>query len=542
MSSKRSRWVTKLILSAATAIITLFTTFTSYLAAPAAASGIAFQDISHSYAYQSIISLYAKGILTGTQPGYFSPKKAVTRAEWVTALDRTLGLEPVQAVVSSYRDVPKQAWYYGWIEAASQLDIVQGGSSATFHPNSPITRQEAALMIARLIRSSDGSGDATSSFTDRDEIADWALEGVTTVNLYGFMKGENNYFRPASSLTREETAALLERLLTYSTQHARQAASTASSIRLGWQYDQTDQQFENTVLQSNINTLSPRWFFLNETGIISDYTSSSLLTWSKQHQKKIWAMVGNRSNLTLTHQILSSEVLRAKTITQLANAVSVHDLDGLVIDFENVDGQDQAYLTLFIQQLKTALKSQNAVLALCVSPDYGTDWTAAFDYEQLGVAADYLILMGYDEHWGGSSIPGSVSSLPWLRESVRRFVQTTDPAKAILALPLFTRNWTLNASGQSVASSDISLDQQNQLVSRSSSKPIWHEDIQQYTVSYKDTQLHKLWLEEGRSFTRKYRLGQDEGFAGFAYWYTGGASSDLWSSVKNADRFIQRGL
>lgn len=125
MSSKRSRWLTKLTLSA-TAAITIFTTFTSYLAAPAAASGATFQDIAHSYAYQSIISLHAKGILNGTRPGYFSPKKAVTRAEWVTALDRTLGLEPVQAPVPSYRDVAKKTWYYGWIEAASQLNIVQG--------------------------------------------------------------------------------------------------------------------------------------------------------------------------------------------------------------------------------------------------------------------------------------------------------------------------------------------------------------------------------------------------------------------------------
>ncbi|WP_068503609.1 S-layer homology domain-containing protein [Paenibacillus kribbensis] len=541
MSSKRSRWLIRLTLAATTAI-TIFTTSTSYLAAPATASGVAFQDISHSYAYQSIISLHAKGILTGTQPGYFSPKKAVTRAEWVTALDRTLGLQSVKATVASYRDVSKQAWYYGWIEAASQLDIVQGGTTATFQPNHSVTRQEAALMIARLIHSSGGSGEATSSFTDADEIADWALEAVNTVNRYGFMKGENKYFHPTSSLTREETAAILERLLAYSTQHARPAASSATSIRLGWQYDQTVQQFENTVLQSNINTLSPRWFFLNETGTISDYTNSSLLTWSKQHHKKIWAMVGNRSNLTMTHQILSSEVLRSKTINQLAQAVSVHKLDGLVIDFENVDGQDRANLTLFIQQLKAKLKSLNAVLAICVSPDYGTDWTAAFDYKQLGAAADYMILMGYDEHWGGSSTPGSVSSLPWLRESVRRFEQTTDPSKAILALPLFTRNWTLNASGQSVASSDISLNEQNQLVSRASSKPVWNKDVQQYTVSYKDTQLHKLWLEEGRSFTLKYRLGQDEGFAGFAYWYPGGASSDLWSSIKNADRFLQRGL
>lgn len=541
MNSKRSRWLTRPTLAAAAAVM-IFTTSASYLAAPAAASGAAFKDILHSYAYQSIISLHAKGILTGTQPGYFSPKKAVTRAEWVTVLDRTFGLQPVQAAVASYRDVPKQAWYYGWIEAASQLDIVQGSTPANFHPNSPITRQEAALMIARLIRSSEGSEEAVSSFTDADEIADWALEAVTIVNRYGFMKGENNYFHPASSLTREETAIILERLLTYSTQHARPAASSATSIRLGWQYDQTVQQFENTVLQSNINTLSPRWFFLNKTGSLSDDTDSSLLAWSKQHHKKIWAMVGNRSNMTMTHQILSSQTLRSKTISQLANAVSTHGLNGLVIDFENVDGQDRANLTLFIQQLKAKLKSLNAVLAICVSPDYGTDWTAAFDYKQLGATADYMILMGYDEHWGGSSTPGSVSSLPWLRESVRRLEQTTDPRKAILALPLFTRNWTLNASGQSSASSDISLVEQNQLVSRFSSRPVWNEDIQQYSATYKDTKLHKLWLEEGRSFTRKYRLGQDEGFAGFAYWYPGGASPDLWSSIKNADRFQQRGL
>jgi spore germination protein YaaH len=540
MSLKRSGLLTRFTIAGIVAI-TLLTTSTSWLTVPAAASGVVFQDISDSYAYKSITSLHAKGILAGTQPGYFSPKKAVTRAEWVTTLDRTLGLEPVQAAVSSYRDVSRQAWYYGWIEAASQLDVVQGGTSATFQPNSPVTRQEAALMIARLMRSP-GSGEAVSSFADADQIADWAREAVTTVNRYGFMKGEDDHFRPESSLTREETAALLERLLTYSTQHARKTASAASSIRLGWQYGQTVPQFESSVLQSNINTLSPRWFFLNETGNISDFTDTSLLAWSQKQHKNVWAMLGNRSNLAMTHQILSSNVLRSKTVTQLANAVSKHHLNGIVIDFENVDGQDRSNLTLFVQQLKAKLKSLNAVLAICVSPDYGTDWTAAFDYKQLGATADYVILMGYDEHWGGSSVAGSVSSLPWLRESVRRFLQTTDPDKTILALPLFTRNWTLNSSGQSVASSDISLDEQNQLLSRSSSRPVWNDDIQQYTVSYRDTQLHKLWLEEGRSFTQKYRLGQDNGLAGFAYWYPGGASSDLWSSVKNADRFAQRGL
>lgn len=74
MSPIRSRLLTKLTLLA-TAAMTIITTFASCLTVPATAVGTAFKDISDSYAYQSITSLHAKGILAGTQPGYFSPKR-----------------------------------------------------------------------------------------------------------------------------------------------------------------------------------------------------------------------------------------------------------------------------------------------------------------------------------------------------------------------------------------------------------------------------------------------------------------------------------
>ncbi|MBJ8191911.1 glycoside hydrolase, partial [Bacillus cereus] len=126
---------------------------------------------------------------------------------------------------------------------------------------------------------------------------------------------------------------------------------------------------------------------------------ASLSSWAKQNNKKVWAMLGNHSDPVLTHQILSDEKKRAAVIQKLAGYVKTYGLSGINVDFENVSPEDRLSLTAFISELGTSLRKAGAVLSIDVSPDLGTDWTEAFDYEALGRYADYVVLMGYDEHW-----------------------------------------------------------------------------------------------------------------------------------------------
>ncbi|MGO4548491.1 S-layer homology domain-containing protein [Paenibacillus sp. 2TAB23] len=499
-----------------------------------------FNDISGSYAKQEIIDLYQKKKITGTSETSFSPAASITRAEFITVLDRLLGLEPAASKVMPFSDVAAKAWHYGWIQAAVQLGLADGVSASRFAPDKPVTRQEAALLLARALKKQTGGTGARTSFADDGLIASWAKSSAAAVQSLGLMQGDSNvYFRPLDPITRQETVVMVHRVLQNEKWAAMLAAKPEETIKLGWQYGQTTKQYQSNVLASNVNTLSPRWFFAKASGEITDVSDPSLAAWAKKYNKKIWPMVGNRSDQAATHKLLSSASLRSGLVTKLAGYAAKYELDGLNLDFENVAPQDRAALTAFVTELAKKLKSMNVTLSMDVSPDRGTDWTDAFDFAALGKQADYMVLMGYDEHWGAGSGAGPNASLGFDKEGIAKLIKAVPSSKVILALPFYNRDWDLRKDGSVESTAFITLNEQNAILSKYAIKPKWDEQSGQYTATYlKAGVKHEIWVEDGRSLTAKYKLAAEAGLAGLAYWYIGGESPDIWASMRNADRFL----
>lgn len=508
---------------------------------PASASGGAtpFNDISGSFARQEIIDLYKKNIITGTSAYTFSPTKPISRAEFITILNRLLGLKSVNSLITPFTDVAKSAWYYGGVQAAVQLGLAEGVSSYSFAPGKKVTRQEAAVLIIRALKQSAADHNDTAVFNDASLIAAWAEASVASAQRLGLVKGDDNgRFRPNAPISRQETAVIIHRVLQNKSWAAELNRKARSTIQLGWQYNQTTAQYEQTVLQSNVNTLSPRWYFLAESGAITDTTDYSLVTWAKKHNKAVWAMVGNRSDASLTHRILSNSSMRTTAINNLLAIVKKYSLDGLNIDFENVVPEDRASLTAFIKELSSKLHANGSTLAVNVSPDLGTDWTDAFNYYALGQSADYIILMGYDEHYNGSPEAGSNSSLPYVANGLNILLQEVPNEKVILGLPLYNKDWSVGTQGNIISTDFISLLEQNNRILAHSARPIWDSKLGQYTVKYtKNGIAHYIWVEDGRSLSGKYELAIHESLAGFAYWYVGSEGSDIWASLSNAEKF-----
>lgn len=498
-----------------------------------------FDDISNSFAKDEIINLYNKKIVTGTSETSFSPTKPITRAEFVTVLNRLLGLEPVESPVSPYTDMKQGTWYYGAVQAAVQLELASGTSATTFAPARAVTRQEAAVLMARVLKQTNGTPIADTVFTDGKRIADWASPAVASIYKLGLMKGdETGKFRPTDPITRQETAVLIDRVLQNDSWAAELETKPEEQIVLGWQYGQTRAQYQNSVLKSNVNTLSPRWYFIDQTGAVTDKTDKELVTWAKANNKQIWPMVGNRFDQEATHQVLSNTTARNKLINQLSEIVSKYSLDGLNIDFENVAPKDRESFTLFITLLAEKLHAQGTVLSIDVSPDLGTDWTEAFDYAALGKQADYIVMMGYDEHYGQESGAGPNASLPYVKNAVNKLLKVVPSEKVILAMPLYNRDWTLKQNGTVSSFEYITFTQQNQMINTYSLKPVWNKSLGQYVASYmKQSTKHTIWLEDGRSLTAKYNFAVNKKLAGTAYWYIGGESADIWSSMRNAEKY-----
>ncbi|USB33987.1 S-layer homology domain-containing protein [Paenibacillus sp. YPG26] len=504
----------------------------------ASAENLPFTDLGGAYGTYEIASLYNKGIMKGTSQTLFSPDRPITRAESLTALIRLLKLEPVQGSVAAFADVPASRWYYGTVQAGVNLGITEGTSPAVFAPEQPLTRQEAAVWLVRALKQQNNEVSVAPAFSDRGKMASWAVPSIAKVQQLGLMQGDGGEFRPNDPITRQETAVLMARVLETRDWSSKINGMPAAGIQLGWQYGQTTAQYEQSVLKSNVNTLSPRWLFLEKNGTVGQAVDRSLISWAQEHNRQVWPMVGNRFDADATHYILTDQARSAAAIKLIGDLVRNYSLDGINLDFENVYPSDRAALTSFVRNLAVRLHQEEAVLSVCVSPDLGTDWTEAFDYAALGAAADYMVLMGYDEHWGGGSTAGSVSSLPWLQRGLDRLVAVVPAGKVILALPLYTRDWSLNRNGAAVSSAELTLIQQNRLVAQYGLRPKWNGGIQQYTAEYTSGAVrHRIWMEDGRSLSRKYAMGASRRVAGFAYWYVNSESADVWPALRNANRF-----
>ncbi|MGG4096612.1 S-layer homology domain-containing protein [Paenibacillus lautus] len=518
----------------------LLLSFTSFFglfqaSAAQAPSPTDFHDISASFAKDAIQRLAKKGIVSGDGTGAFLPRNPVTRAEFMAMVARMLKMEPVQNDLPAFRDVSQSAWYYGWVHAGLNLSIVEG-NGYRFYPNASITRQEAAVMVIRAMKENGYmNGNTAGQYTDSASIAEWAWNAVGKATDTGWLQGSKGQFRPQDAITREETAMLLDRVLQSGNVLTQINLQTPANVHMGWLYNGTTNQYISYTKRAGLNVLVPRWYYMEANGKLTDHTDKELLNWAHNNSRQVWAMVGNRGNAEGTHQVLSSSQSRKSVVDSITANVSRYRLDGINIDFENVMPQDRQNLTAFITQLSIEMRRLGAKLSIDVSPDLNTDWTAGFDYATLGTQVDYMVLMSYDQHWGGSPKAGSVSSLPWSESALRKLLTQVPAKKSIIAYPLYTRDWRIASS---VSSEDISLAEQGHRIRLNKASLTWNASVAQYEAAYSSGGIqHRIWTEESRSLSMKHLMAAKYQIAGYAYWYPGAETTDVWQAIHNAERY-----
>jgi hypothetical protein len=173
-----------------------------------------FSDTTGHWAESYISKLTAKHVIMGIDDTHYGPQANVTRADFVTLAIRSLGLDEASGTIaqSTFADVSEDAYYASSIDKAVQLGLIQG-SDGKFRPKDAITREEAAVVLQKLIQykaGSDSSGAATASFKDMNSVSDWAKQAVSELKAKGILdgKGDNN-FDPRGKVTRAEIAKLL---------------------------------------------------------------------------------------------------------------------------------------------------------------------------------------------------------------------------------------------------------------------------------------------------------------------------------------------
>lgn len=310
-------------------------------------------------------------------------------------------------------------------------------------------------------------------------------------------------------------------------------------INLVW-----DHFINGTSLDSNynyiegVNIISPTWFsIIDENGTVKDMVNEEYVRRYKDLSYEIWALVDNSFNPELTHKILNSSITREKIILDLFKRYQSYGLDGINLDFENINIEDKDLYIQFIKELYPVFKGKGMVVTVDVTPiSISENWSKSFDREAMADIVDYIMLMAYDQHWSTSPKAGSVAQYTWVEKSIIEALEQVPNNKLILGVPSYTRLWEeeKNNGKTEVSSKALSMEEAEKFIQDNNIDLIWDMESGQYYGEKKEENItYKIWLEDERSISLKVSLVNKYKLAGVASWRKGFEKEKVWEVINN---------
>lgn len=289
-----------------------------------------------------------------------------------------------------------------------------------------------------------------------------------------------------------------------------------------------------------VNVVSPSFFSLERgsNGEIYDNAKDDgveYIEWAHNNNYQVWAMFSNNSLKDTTSQILNDYEKREAMIENLMDLVEEYNLDGVNVDFENMNESDKDVYSRFLIELAPRLKKIGKTLSVDVTaPDGSETWSLCFDRNTIANVADYIVFMAYDQYGTSSNKAGTTAGYNWVEANIKKFLgqEDVDPEKIILGIPLYMRLWEEEDDGTAkpeVVNMNDMFDvlPENQVAT-------WDEELKQYYVEYEeDGKTFKMWVENEKSVGEKINLANQYNLAGIAFWEKDRETNDeFWTFVK----------
>ena len=306
-------------------------------------------------------------------------------------------------------------------------------------------------------------------------------------------------------------------------------------INLGWHViggpagnDTLSEAVANT---KGLNVISPTWFKLNDSegGFVS-FASQDYVDKSHGMGLEVWALVENieYADSIDMYALLSSTTKRARLIDSLVSTALDYNIDGINVDFEQISTDCGEHYIEFIRELSIPCRANGIVLS--VDNYVPTGYTDHYDRGEQGVVADYVIIMGYDEHYSGSDQAGSVASINFVEEGIERTVEQVPAHKVINAVPFYTRIW--ETKGAELGSQAVGMAAAEEYVSAHNIALEWDEETcQNYGEYTEGGSLFQVWLEDERSIEVKLNIMEKYQIGGVAGWRLGFEKPEIWDVI-----------
>lgn len=285
-----------------------------------------------------------------------------------------------------------------------------------------------------------------------------------------------------------------------------------------------------TANMTGVNVISPTWFYLTDTsGNIASIASADYVSQAHEKGLQVWGLIDNFTQEVSTTETLSSTAARQNIISQLIQAAQDVGMDGINVDFESLSEDVGTHFLEFLRELSIECHKNNLVLS--VDNPVPEDFTSHYDRAEQGRVVDYVIIMGYDEHYVGSEA-GSVASLPWVEQGVQDTLKEVPAKRVINAIPFYTRLW--RTTGGNVTSEAIGMDQAQQTIADNNVETYWDKTTSQNYGKYDiDNSTYQIWLEDAQSVAEKVKLVSKYDLAGVSAWKLGFENSGIWKVISD---------
>lgn len=302
-------------------------------------------------------------------------------------------------------------------------------------------------------------------------------------------------------------------------------------IVMGWNAFANTDTYINQSSSPNLHVVSPRWYTLNSQSLLKGGADPQYVQWAHDSGKQVWPLLGNRFDPVLTDTMIGNEENRKNIVQLIKESLLANHLDGINIDFENVDIKNKEDFVSFVRELGEALHPHGLIVSVDVTRENPDPfWSGSYDRSKLGEAADYIIMMGYDEHWSGGGKAGSVSSLPWVSGGIQLLMKEVPSQKIILGVPFYTREWITDLTTGTVTSYDRSMTEVEQIIREKGLTKVWDAKAYQNYVEFKENgEKHQIWVEDETSMKYRRYLVNKYCLRGVAAWYIGQETPDIWN-------------
>jgi spore germination protein YaaH len=361
-----------------------------------------------------------------------------------------------------------------------------------------------------------------------EEMENWS-KVKTADSIIGYV--ENKYLKDQSAVTRICSTDFKE--FTYSN------VVKEGTINLAFHqmFSELDGATFASIISSTkaVNVVSPTWFRLTDSeGNFSSIANASYVSKAHELGMDVWALITDVDSNDLYGvnidfvELLSSSANRKKLIDGLMEKVDTYGLDGINIDFEKVKSDSGTHFVQFIRELSIETRKRGVVLS--VDNYVPSEYTAHYNRKEQGIYADYIIIMGYDEHYVGGGEAGSNSSISFVENGIIDTKELVPADKIINAIPFYTRVWESGSDG--LKAQTLSMASEADWINKTGVTPTWSDEYCQNYAEYQSNgSTYQCWLEDTESIAVKLNVMKVQGIKGVASWKLGLEDSAVWDVI-----------